>query len=111
MLITLYVLYNMMAKLKKTLRLFLQGVPENVDLTAFEHELLAIDKVKSTHHTHIWSLDGEQHVLSTHLVVDGKTTKNETLRIKKKVRNLIKSLNVQHITIEVEYQNQDPECF
>jgi cobalt-zinc-cadmium efflux system protein len=70
-LITLYVLYNVVNNLRKTLTLFLQGVPEGLDLYELEKRLLAIPKVHSAHHIHVWSLDGENHVLTAHVVVDG----------------------------------------
>lgn len=109
-LITLYVLYNMVVKLKKTSALFLQSVPEDVDLNAFEERVQALAHVQSMHHTHIWSLDGEHHVLSTHLVVDEQTTKEEAGQIRGKVRGMIKHSNVEHITIEVEYGKEDCEA-
>ena len=69
LLITSYVLYNVWRNLRQTLRLFLQAVPGAVDLPEIEKTLLSIDKVISVHHTHVWSLDGEHNVLTTHLVV------------------------------------------
>lgn len=108
-LITLYVLYNMVVKLKRTSTLFLQGVPEEVNLNTFEEQVQTLAHVQSMHHTHIWSLDGEHHVLSTHLVVDEQTTKEESGQIRGQVRGMIKHLNVEHITIEVEYGNEDCE--
>ena len=80
--ITLYVLFNVLRNLNQTVRLFLQGVPADVDIEAIEQQLQAIRGVRSTHHTHVWSLDGEHHVLSTHLVVGGDAAKAEICRIK-----------------------------
>lgn len=108
-LITLYVLYNMVVKLKRTSALFLQGVPKEVNLNTFEEQVQALAHVQSMHHTHIWSLDGEHHVLSTHLVVEEQTTKEEAGQIRSKVRDIIKHLDVEHITIEVEYGNETCE--
>jgi cobalt-zinc-cadmium efflux system protein len=108
-LITLYVLYNMVVKLKRTSALFLQGVPEEVNLNTFEEQVQALAHVQSMHHTHIWSLDGEHHVLSTHLVVDEQTTKEEAGQIRSRVRGMIEHLDVEHITIEVEYGNETCE--
>jgi cobalt-zinc-cadmium efflux system protein len=103
-LITLYVLYNVLTRLKKTMVLFLQGVPENIDLPAFEQHVLALDKVQSTHHTHVWSLNGDDHVLSTHVVLDNSTTREESIQVKNAVKALTENLNIQHITVEIEYE-------
>jgi cobalt-zinc-cadmium efflux system protein len=85
--------------------LFLQGVPENIDLPAFEQHVLALDKVQSTHHTHVWSLNGDDHVLSTHVVLDNSTTREESIQVKNAVKALTENLNIQHITVEIEYED------
>ncbi len=108
-LITLYVLFNVLKNLKKTLTLFLQGAPEEVSVSAIEQKLLSVAGVKSIHHTHIWSLDGERHVLSTHLVVDSQVSKSDFVRIKSQCKEMLRDLQLQHITVEVEYEDED--CF
>ena len=106
-LITLYVLYNMLTKLKQTLSLFLQSVPRDVDVSSFESKVLNIDQVLNTHHTHVWSLDGEHHVLSMHVVVAENVTKKDAISIKNKVRSLIDMSDFEHTTVEIEYENED----
>jgi cobalt-zinc-cadmium efflux system protein len=105
-LITLYVMVNMIRSLKQTFGLFLQAVPSEVDIREIEAKLQAIDGVHSTHHTHIWSLDGEQHVLTTHLVVDKEAAKEDILQIKKKVTDLAEAQDFEHVTIEIEYAGE-----
>jgi len=106
-LITSYVLFNVLRNLRKTVALFMQAVPETIDLNAVELALLAIPHVKSTHHTHIWSLDGEHHVLTTHLVVDADASKDELLHVKSDVTTLAQNLNFEHTTIELEYEDEN----
>ncbi len=106
-LITLYVLYNVLGNLKKTAALFLQAVPEAIDIDDIEKKLLAIDQVQATHHTHVWSLDGEHHVLTTHLVVDDEATKEEVLQVKGAVIALVERMDCEHVTIEIEYESED----
>ncbi len=105
-LITGFVLYNVIKNLKKTLALFLQAVPENMDLEMIENRLLAIDNVCSSHHTHIWSMDGEHHVLTTHLVVEEDTSQGEVLCIKEDINQLSKEMGFLHTTVEIEYGDE-----
>lgn len=105
-LITLYVLANVVGRLRKTLRVFLQAVPEDVDLKAIEQRLGDIAGVKSTHHTHIWSLDAEHHVFTTHLVVDDETPSADIVRIRKAGQDTIADLHMEHVTIAVEYESE-----
>ena len=105
-LITGFVLYNVIKNLRKTLALFLQAVPENMDLEMIENRLLAIDNVCSSHHTHIWSMDGEHHVLTTHLVVEEDTSQDEVLCIKEDINQLSKEMGFLHTTVEIEYGDE-----
>jgi cobalt-zinc-cadmium efflux system protein len=108
-LIAVYVLYNAIANLRQILWLFLQAVPKNVDLQELEKNILAIEQVDSLHHTHVWSLDGEDHVLTTHVVVTENTTRTEILAIKGAIQRLGEKLNFKHMTVEIEYRNE-PCC-
>ncbi|MEO1005493.1 MAG: cation diffusion facilitator family transporter, partial [Cyanobacteria bacterium J06638_38] len=105
-LIAVYVFYNAIANLRQTLLLFLQAVPENIDLHQLETSITALDKVDSLHHTHVWSLDGEHHVLTTHIVIENNTTREQILGIKGAIKHLGDSLHLEHITVEVEYLNE-----
>jgi len=104
--ITLYVLFNVLRNLNNTIRLFLQGVPKDVDIEAIKAQLQAIPGVRSTHHTHVWSLDGEHHVLSTHLVVDGAATREDVYRVKGAAIRLFDEDAYEHVTIEIEYEDE-----
>ncbi len=101
-----YVLYNVFRNLKKTLALFLQAVPENISIGEVERKLLAINHVKSVHHTQVWSLDGIHHVLTTHIVVDGRTTKEDVLKMKCEVKVLTDQMAFSHSTVEIEYEGE-----
>jgi cobalt-zinc-cadmium efflux system protein len=106
-LITCFVLYNVIRNLRKTLSLFLQAVPENVDLEELENQLRAIEEVESIHHTHVWSMDGEHHVLSTHIVVNEQTSKDDVRCIKEAINSVSRELNFVHTTVEIEYGEGD----
>ncbi|MAS37984.1 MAG: cation transporter [Anaerolineaceae bacterium] len=105
-LITLYVLVNVLNRLRQSVRLFLQAVPENIDLPAIEQSLRDIEGVRSIHHTHIWSLDGERHVFTAHLVVDDAATSDAVIRIRQAGQRVVENLNLEHVTIAVEYERE-----
>ncbi len=105
-LITLYVLYKVSGNFKKTVALFLQAVPEGINIDEIESSLHAIEKVKSVHHTHVWSMDGEHHVLTSHLVIAGKATKEDILEVKCAVQALTDKYDLSHTTVEIEYEDE-----
>jgi len=106
-LITLYVLVGVVRNLGRTAAVFLQAAPEELDLEALDRNLASVPGVLSTHHTHVWSLDGEHHVLTTHLVVPSGATKREIVRVKRDALQLLTSIAPEHTTLEVEYEDED----
>ncbi len=106
-LIAIYVLYNVFRNLKATVKVLLQGVPDSVQLQSVNAELLNIEHVCSTHHTHIWSLDGLHHVLTTHVVVDQNVSLGEIQSIKEQIRNLVKAYDISHATVDIEFGEGD----
>jgi cobalt-zinc-cadmium efflux system protein len=105
--ITLYISWNVMANLRKTLNLFLQGVPENIDVEEIDLHLRSIPNVRSTHHTHIWSLDGEHHVLTTHVVVDEDLSKDAVVCVRRELQGILSDLEFSHSTVEIEFGDGD----
>ena len=106
--ITVYIVTNVLRNLRRTLMLFLQAVPEDIDLDELQRRLDALDHVRSTHHTHVWSMDGSHHVLSTHLVVDSNATKENVTRVRAAVATLCEEYRFAHSTVEIEWG--DDEC-
>ena len=107
-LITVYILYSVIRNLRQTLMLFPQAVPEDVDLVELQRRLGGLSHVQSTHHTHVWSMDGAHHVLTTHIVVDSQTTKIEVLQLREDVAQLCEEYHFAHTTVEIEWG--DDEC-
>lgn len=104
--ITAIILINVFRNLRKTAALFLQASPENLPVNDIEAHLLKMNKVDSVHHTHAWSLDGEHHVLTTHVVVCDGTTQSEIQKIKDQVRELGRKHHFVHITVETEFSGE-----
>lgn len=104
--ITLYVATNVLGNFRKTLKLFLQGVPEGYNAAEINERLTDIPDVLSTHHTHLWSLDGVNNVLTTHVVVDSCCDRADVQHIKHQINEMIDELHVEHVTIEIEYAGE-----
>ena len=105
--ITAYVLWNVIQRLKETLFLFLQGVPDDVHIQEIEDKILTVPNINSIHHTHIWSLDGEHHVFTTHLKLEKVNGCDEVLSVKQAVKQLLKDYPFEHYTIETELSDED----
>lgn len=104
--ISAWILYNVYFNLRDNFRILLQGVPVDVDQEAFEAAVTALPAVLSLHDLHIWTLNGEQHVASLHIVYDCQhiTSPAELAELKQSIRTLAKEYRLEHLTIEL-----DPE--
>jgi cobalt-zinc-cadmium efflux system protein len=102
LMIAAVILWNVFWNLQKVAHIFLQGAPHGFDPSAFEQRLAELPKVVSSHHTNTWTLDGERHVFSTHLVVAADTTREEIVAIKHRVHEMLREHHFDHITLDVE---------
>ena len=102
--ISCWVLFNVVRTLIGTFKVFLQGVPTDIDLPALEHAIAEVPEVLSTHDVHLWSIDGELHVLTIHVVFNPEScvSPTEVLALKERVRAIAKEAGVQHATIEMD---------
>lgn len=104
--ISIIIFRNVYRNLLQTVRLFLQGAPTNIDLDNVMSRLEGIRNIKSVHDMHIWSLDGESHVLSMHVVVDDSVTHTHLTGLKMSIRELLKEFGKIHATIEFEWNHE-----
>ena len=105
--ISLFVLFNVARKLIKVGQVFLQSAPENFDLGEFQRRVVQMPLVTGTHHTHSWSIDGERHVLTTHIVMDAGATREDVVTVKRRVRELLEEHDFEHLTVEVELEGEE----
>ncbi|UXP31592.1 cation diffusion facilitator family transporter [Reichenbachiella agarivorans] len=106
LLITAFILWNVIKRLKETLHVFLQGVPMDVKLEDIEEKLLTVSHVDSVHHSHIWSLDGEHHVFTTHVKLKSINDLHTLLLVKKEIKVALDPCHFGHCTIEVELDGE-----
>lgn len=104
--ITVFILFNVLRNFRKTLIIFLQGVPSSLAIDMVEQELRTMPDVTGVHDTHIWSLDGEHHILTTHLVIAGLADYERMRVIKCAARDKTIQLGVSHATIELEREGE-----
>jgi cobalt-zinc-cadmium efflux system protein len=100
--ITLYVLWNVGKRLKETLTILLQGVPADVSLGEVEAQIRGVPGVCDVHHTHIWTQDGEHHVLTAHVVARDTGSYEAVSMLRKSIKAELRALGIRHATIEIE---------
>lgn len=108
-LITAFVLYNVYKNIKESMNIILQGTPSDIKISEVEKEIVSIEKVRSTHDCHIWSMDGNYHVLSAHVVLDDNYDLQQQSKIKEKVLQKIEKFDIKHSTISFELESEKCE--
>lgn len=105
-LITLYVLFNVLRNFRTTMNIFLQGTPPGIDLAGIESEVRSLPGISGTHHTHVWTLDGIHHVLTMHAGIQGCRTLEEVACIKDGIRQIVQRHGISHSTVELELEGE-----
>lgn len=106
--LSLFISYNAFRIFRKSIRIMLQSVPEGFNLNEIQDALSSISGVCQLHHTHLWSLDGQTHVFSTHMLLCERMSQEDKIKIKKKARDYLVGLGMDHITLEIE--EVEDEC-
>ncbi len=102
--ICLVIIVSTWKLLKGSLRLSLDGVPDNVNIQQIKQAVLNINGVKGFHHLHIWAISTTQNAMTGHLIVANNSSNEETIKLKDKVKHTLEHLNIQHATIETEIE-------
>ena len=103
---TLFILFNVAKNLLITARVFLQAVPDQQMLETISEQLSSLENIREIHHVHLWSLDGERHVLTAHLVTNQVFDPATQNRIKLDISNRLRGFDLAHTTIEFEFPDE-----
>ncbi|RDV26793.1 cation transporter [Alteromonas aestuariivivens] len=99
---TLFILFNVVRYVIHTIKLFLQANPDEQQRDAIQQALLGVEHVTEIHDVHFWSLDGENHVLTAHLVLDIRADAQTTIGLKQEILARLAPFGLAHTTIEFE---------
>jgi len=100
------VLWSGLGVVKKTIHIFMQGVPEHLEFDRILEDILAVPGVESVHGLHIWSIDSSDVFLSCHVCLrerDGKADTNRIIQTINKV--LAQNYHIHHTVIQAETRN------
>ncbi len=95
--VAVFIVVNAVKNLKEILDLFLEKLPQGIDLEEIKEHILHIDQVEDVHHIHIWSMDGHNHYATMHIVTDG-----DAHTVKHLVKEELQEHGIGHATLELE---------
>lgn len=103
---TVFILFNVVKSLRQTLALFLQVSPDPALQQQICAQLHQLEFVKSIHHLHLWSLDGEQHVLTMHVEIATPAEWSGQLAYKQRIAEVLAPYGLSHTTVEFEISGE-----
>lgn len=99
--VAIFILVSALQNFREILDLFLEKTPHGISPEKITAELLEIPDIKSIHHVHLWSMDGNTNYATMHVVTD-----RPSHELKTKIRSEMNHHNVSHVTIEFESGNE-----
>ena len=99
-LIAVVILVGTWSLLTQSLKLSLDGVPDNVNPDQVKEEILKINGVEDFQHVHIWHLSTPENALTAHVQISENLTIPEIENVKEKIKHELEHLQIQHSTIE-----------
>lgn len=107
--ITIYILYNVFRNLSSIFKIFMQTAPDDVDADEIKARIMALEHVKDVHDIHVWSMDGNYHIATIHVVVSHQFTAAQQVTLKRQIVEITEALEVNHLTTEIEFENETCE--
>lgn len=105
--IAIVILVSTWGLLTESVKLILDGVPQQVHSEKICQILENHSQIVSIHHLHLWALSSSENALTVHLVVQDDISPTEIEAMKKALRHDLLHENIHHATFEVEYPNED----
>lgn len=95
--VSVFILVHAIKNLRELADLFLEKAPRDIELSKVRESVEGIEAVLDVHHIHIWSMGGQSHFATMHVVADAEPSK-----IKDAVRKELRALGIGHVTLELE---------
>ena len=90
--------------IKQAIHIFMQGVPEHIDLEECYKTISSLPGVKSAHSIHIWSINSAETFLSCHICAENGETNTDEI-IQRINTALDENYGITHTTIQIEKNN------
>lgn len=105
--ISAFILFNVYRNLRSVVKILLMQVPENLQSTELEEDIRSLKTVKDVEDMHLWTLDGENHVITMQVIVADNSSFEVLRQLKVQIRSLAAARGIRHSTIEFCCSSED----
>lgn len=105
-LIVVMMVWSSLGIIVESLRIILQGAPENINFEEVKGSICKVSGVATVHGLHIWSVNSNEVFLSSHICLDGNEVKSgDTDEIIKAINTMLENdFGITHTTLQLENQ-------
>ena len=99
------VLWSGLGVIKRTIHIFMQGVPEHLEFDKILQDILHVPGVSSAHGLHIWSIDSSDVFLSCHVCMEEGDGKGDADKMIQDINEVLgQKHGIHHTVIQAETQ-------
>ena len=106
LLIVAVILVGTWSLLRDSMNLAIDSVPKGIDIAGIKRHLNSLENVSQIHDLHVWAMSTTEVALSVHLIIVDDSLINYFLP--KLQQQLHERFSIEHSTIQVERQDDDP---
>lgn len=88
--------------LADSMKLSLDGVPNNVEVDSIKNAALKIPGIINIHHLHVWAISTTENALTAHILLSNDVSIESEQKIKHELKHVLLHQHIHHITIETE---------
>lgn len=103
--IALIIGYKAIKNLLDVVNIMVEKVPSNIDIDVIKEEVKKLNNIIDVHHIHVWSIDGNEILLTMHVLISKSVTKKNYENVKKSIKECLLEKGINHSTIEFEYED------
>lgn len=107
--IATYILMHGFEYLIKSIKIFMDIAPSNINIESLKNNILNIEKIKKIAKLHLWSIDEETNCIVLHIVIDKNCNNEEYIKIKENIKEIVYKYYIQEISIDIDYEKEDVE--
>ena len=99
--VAVFIAVNAIKTLKAGVNIFMEKSPDGVSVSEIRDFVLEIRDVLDVHHVHVWTMDGQNHYATMHIVSNAPPNV-----VKELVRHRLKKYGIAHVTLELEQETE-----
>ncbi|MCL7940770.1 cation diffusion facilitator family transporter [Halomonas sp. ATCH28] len=109
LLIALVIVAGTWSLFRRSLHLLFDGVPDDIDMAAVNHTLVALPGVVNVHDLHVWAMSTSENALTAHLVIDDDGLDRDAL-LEQATRMLHDRFDIRHCVLQQESRAYAAHC-